>query len=139
MNKTSVMIEFVIVGDSFDIATVTNKLNITPTKSHNKNEAIKKRLQKKLSPSGCEKTCWTFSTGYEDSLNVDRQLPKIVDLFKPKIPILKTIAKTYDLEFAVNVVIEVRNNDIPSIIFNHAFIDFIHKIGAEVDIDLYIL
>ena len=139
MDKTRVMIEFAVVGDDFDITAVTEKLQVTPSKYGKKEDAIKKRQQKNLSPTGYEQTSWVFKTDYEESINADRQLTKLVDLFKPKIPILKTIANIYNVEFAVNIVIEIYNNDIPSIYFNSTFIEFIHEIGAEVDIDLYIL
>ncbi len=71
MDKTNVMVEFNIIGDTFNPDIVTQKLIINPTEIWIKGEQIKdKDLYRKH-------TLWSKATKYEESLDINDQLKTI--------------------------------------------------------------
>lgn len=60
-----------------------------------------------------------------------------IALILDKTLLLLDLKKDYDLFIKLSIVIEVYNNQSPSIYFDTPLISFIHSIGAEIDIDLY--
>ena len=127
------MAELTITGDVFNSAEITDILLINPTKYWGKGDV------KPHSAGYREYTLWKFDTDYIESLNIETQTTVILNLFKPKIQILKSLAESKKLEYGCSIVIKIRNNQVPSMTFNQDFINFIYEIGAVVDIDLYIL
>ncbi|HEX9976257.1 MAG TPA: DUF4279 domain-containing protein [Dehalococcoidales bacterium] len=81
---------------------------------------------------------WEISTGYEESNDINIQLTRIFDLLKNKVSVLNELRDAYNLQFRIDVVVIVENGEKPAMYFDHWFIDFVHEIEAEVDIDLYI-
>ncbi|MGP1908767.1 DUF4279 domain-containing protein [Metabacillus sp. JX24] len=67
MKKTSIRIEFYIIGDYFPLEDVTNTLGIFPTESYNKGEKIRENLFRK-------ETVWSINTPDTHSLDVNKQV-----------------------------------------------------------------
>lgn len=134
MNKTNVMVEFTIVGDEFDPHLITEKLKIKPTQYWIKGEQVRGRNEKIKR----KETSWIISTGYEESLDINEQLEKIVELIKDKKTILKKLEMESNLEYIFGIVVNVENNEKPAMYFNRKFIEFANNINAEFYIDLYV-
>lgn len=132
MDRTNVMVEFIIIGEEFDPNFVTEKLNIEPDEFWVKGDAIKGRNIKR------KDTTWSINTGYEESLDISEQLEKIINLINGKKNILKELKIEYNLEYVFGIVVNVEDNQKPSMYFNNMFIEFVNDIKAEFYIDLYI-
>lgn len=132
MDKTNVMVEFIMSGDKLDSNGVTKKLKIKPSKSWKKGEDIEGRKIKRID------SCWIINTNYEETYDINEQLFKIVRLLKDKKNILKELKNVYELEYFFEIVINVENNETPAIHFNKEFIEFANDIKSEFEIDMYI-
>lgn len=132
MDKTNVMVEFIMSGDKLDSNGVTEKLKIKPSKSWKKGEDIEGRKIKRID------SCWIINTNYEETYDINEQLFKIVRLLKDKKNILKELKNVYELEYFFEIVINVENNETPAIHFNKEFIEFANDIKSEFEIDMYI-
>lgn len=77
MDRTTVMAYFQITGDYFPIIEITEKLSIKPTSSYTKGDTTKNNIIKKI-------TFWSISTGYEESLDINDQLQKIISKLSSK-------------------------------------------------------
>lgn len=133
MDKTNVMVEFVIIGDRFDPCMITEKLKIKPDQYWVKGDSIQGRDARVKRKD----TSWIISTGYEESLDINEQLERIVELIKDKSIILKELERGFNLEYIFGIVVNIENNEKPAMYFNRDFIGFANEINAEFYIDLY--
>jgi hypothetical protein len=85
-----------------------------------------------------EHRTFIISTGYEQSLDINEQLEKVIIRISPKTNVLKEIKAMYSLDFLFAIVVNVENNEKPSMYFNSKFIEFANDIKSEFYIDLYI-
>lgn len=132
MDKTNVKVEFIITGEEFNVTEISDLLKLIPSKSWDKGDDIPGKSIKRV------ETIWMIETEYEESLDINEQLSKILDSILDKKLILKEIKTKYSLEYVFAIVINVENNEKPSMYFNHDFIEFASEIKAEFYVDLYI-
>lgn len=132
MNNTNVKVEFRILGDDFEPDTITNKLVINPNEYWKIGDTIKnKNFKRKYS-------CWSISTGYEESLDINEQLKKILLKISDKKDVLKEIRELLTLEYRLDIIINIEGNEKPAIYLDSETIEFANDIKAEFDFDLYI-
>lgn len=131
MDYTKVMAEFNILGDSFPVEDITLKLSIIPTESYNKGDLSKYNNIKK-------ETCWCISTGYEESMDINDQLSKIIGEIRDKKDILIQLKNQYNLEFQLMIVLNIIDNDKPAIYLDKDIIHFVSDIDASIQFDYYI-
>lgn len=132
MDKTSIMVEFIITGDQFPPNVITEMLSIEPTGCYMKGEKVKNKGRER------KETCWYISTGYEDSLDINNQLKKIMNLIGNQKQMLLELKNKYDLDYMFSIVIRVEQNQTPAINLKSETIEFASDINAEFDLDLYI-
>lgn len=131
MEKTKVMVYFNIKGDDFPLETVTELLGITPTKTMKKGE-----LRTPEHPP-YRFTSWSYGTDYEETLDVDNQLLPVLKAFKGKVDVINDIQSTYDTQCSIVIVPEIYDGRSPGFVFKKDTIEFIYRINASIDIDLY--
>ena len=132
MDITNVMVEFIVIGDGLIPSEITERLKLKPNKYWQKGDEIQgKKIRRKDS-------CWILNTDYEESQNINDQLFKIVKILSSKREILKELNANNYFEYIFSIVVNIENNNKPEMYFNKDFIKFIHDIGAEFYIDLYI-
>ena len=132
MDKTNVKVKFDIIGEKFLPDDITEKLSLKPSEHWMKGDKIKnKNIERK-------ETCWTLSTEYEESYDINDQLKKIVDLLKPKKEVLVNLKNAFSLDYIFNIVINVENNEKPAIYLDSETVEFAGEIKAEFGFDLYI-
>ena len=131
MAKTKVMVYFNIKGDDFPLETVTELLGITPTNTMKKGE-----LGSPEHPP-YRFTSWSYGTDYEETLDIDNQLLPVLEALKDKIDIINYIQSTYDAHCSIVIVPEIYDGRTPGIAFEKDTIEFIYRINASIDIDLY--
>lgn len=131
MEKTNVMVEFIITGAELNLDKVTNVIGISPTESWLKGDPIPNK--KLFRPD----SCWILSTGYEESLDINDQLYKMMSRIIIKIDILNDLKQEDSLEFIFAIVINVEEDTKPAMHFEKQFIEFAYHLKAEFYIDLY--
>ncbi|MDC9591400.1 DUF4279 domain-containing protein [Xenorhabdus sp. XENO-10] len=130
--KTTVKVYFLVVGDNIHPEDITRKLSLQPDESWAKGDLIPGRDKCR------EYNYWSIGTDYEESLNISDQFNKVLLLLKDKEDILIEMSRNGELECQFNVVIAIENNIKPGIHLDNTLLEKIHKLNAEVDIDLYI-
>lgn len=132
MEKTNIRVIFDIFADVFDTDIVTNQLKVSPTIVRKKGEPIRNTGRKILD------TSWSYSTNVVESLFLDEEIEKIVNLFSPKMDMLCELKKKYGLEFRIDVVAVIEDDRPPSMLINAEAVQFAAKLGASIDIDTYV-
>lgn len=131
---TNIKTEFVITGENFDLDRITQELEIQPTEQWIKGEQIPNRNKKIVRVD----TCWSYSLGEEVSLDMNNQLIKLLELLSPKKNKLLELKKMFNIEFLILVIINVENDNKPTISIKTPAVEFLHYINAELDVALYI-
>ncbi|MDQ0170096.1 DUF4279 domain-containing protein [Paenibacillus tundrae] len=130
MNKTQVKAYYSLFGDHFDPDEVTSKLAITPTSITRKGDTINAKHSH-------PETSWTLSTEYEESLDVNKQLNKVMNSLKDKVDEINTTQAQNQLKSKFYIVIVMEEGYTPALYFDSNFIKFADSIHAEIDVDLY--
>jgi hypothetical protein len=121
MDKTNVMVEFIITGDNLKPEIVTETIGISPSGEHRKGDNIIGR-----------------SSGCEESLDINDQLKKVINLLISKKNDLLLLKKTYGLYYKFGIVIRIEQNETPAVYLETDVIEFANNIKAEFDFDLYV-
>lgn len=132
LKKTNIMCEFRIVGDDFDPQMITEKLQIHPTQSWRKGEKTGHRDSERTFSD------WGWSTGYEESYDVDDQIKKVLDIFCCKKSELIDLNKDAQLEYKIELAINIMSNEEPAIYLEKEIISFCNELDISLDFDLYI-
>jgi hypothetical protein len=77
---------------------------------------------------------WMYKITKNDVIYVEEMIDALVNIFENKIENFKQLPLECTFEIAI---ICFFKRGMPSITFNKRAIDFIHKIGAEIDFDMY--
>lgn len=132
MKKTNVRVDFRIMGDEFDINLITESLDILPSDSWKIGDEIRKTGKKRAY------TAWIYSTGYEETLDINTQIKKIESLFLTRTDTLCDLKKQYNLDFSIDIVIVIEDKEPPAIYLDHSIINFAAGINARFDFDTYV-
>lgn len=129
------MVEFRIIGDDFNPEIFTSALSIKPTNSWKKGDEYINQSNllsiKKFSN-------WEISSGKENSLDMGKQIYKVLDKLIGKEEILVNLKEQYDIDYTIDVVIEVENAQTPAVYLETKAIKFANDIGATFDFDVYV-
>jgi len=132
MKTTRVRTELVIEGERIEPEIVTKKLEMTPDIIHKKGEMLKNNRMRKNGS-------WGIIQEFEESYDISIQLNKLIELVKGKEDKIREIKEYYDGIIIVSVVIEVENSEVPGIVIENRISALMAKLGAEIDIDIYLL
>jgi hypothetical protein len=130
MEKTKIKVSFGIDGTDFKNENITELMGIQPTVRWNQGDIVGSRTRKL--------TYWEVSIDYTETLVLDNQLKLLYESIKDKITILKDLKNKFNCNFFIVIVLKIENKENPSMHLHKWFVDFLHEIGAEVDIDMYI-
>jgi len=132
MDKTSVMVRFSIHGENFDPCVISEELGLSPTETHLKGEPTKNGR------NTWKDTSWSINTGYEESLDINVQLEKIMSLLEFKTEKLVELKDKLCVSMLFMIVVKIENNETPAMYFKKPFIHFLSRIDAEVGFDVYV-
>ena len=131
IKNTNVRVELCITGDYFNTNSISEALEILPTKSWNRGDIINELKRR-------EYTAWIYSTEATETLDINTQLKKIETLFFPKLQILKRLKEQYQLDFSIEIIFVIENKEAPAIYLNPSIIQFAANLEAIFDIDTYV-
>ena len=144
MTSTNTQIEFILVifKDYFSLGELTDLLGINPTKSWIKGDLILPHnglFVKDNMVRFRQETVWQFSTGFIKTLDFDDVYYQFEKVFKNKFFVLKKYIQKNKLKTVIEIVVEIVDEAAPSIHFNKKLIKICKELGAEVDIDMYLI
>lgn len=140
--STQIKLILRVFGDIFDPESLSKAIKIAPTKSWNKGDEI--HLQKGLYTKNGKillkrESVWQYSTGFVETLNSEDVSNQFEEIFKDKILELKKYIDSNKLDVVFDVVVEIVDDQVPGIHFNKSFLNITNQLGAEIDIDMYLL
>ncbi|WP_314065389.1 DUF4279 domain-containing protein [uncultured Vagococcus sp.] len=124
-----IRIDFCFQSDKLNFDFITHQLGINPTRTRRREECP-------IPEFGA--TYWRLSTEKEETLVLDNQFKKILQLLIGKEHIINEIAQKYDAQTAFNVVIEAPSMGGPEVVLYPDVVSFASSINAEIGFDLYI-
>ncbi len=130
--RTNIRVDFRIMGDNFNLQDITSFLKIEPTQFWHIGDNIRNTGKKR------KYTCWQYSTGYKETLDINTQLRKIEKIFIEKTNLLIRLKEDYALDYSIDIVIKIENREVPAIYLESPIIQFASNIGARFDIDTYV-
>lgn len=131
---TQIKLIFSVFGDLLDHRSFSKLSGIEPTAFWDKGDVVPNR--KKILR---QETCWEYSTGYIGTLDVQILCVNFFQKFKPNAEEIISYIGQNDLETKFDIVVEIKNNQIPSLSFNVEFLELVAKLNGSLDIDLYVL
>ena len=131
MKETMVSVSLTLIGDDFDLAYVSNTLNILPTYTRNKDEVLGNgRL--------FGHTEWGIGTDYEPSHDIGIQIQRILDTILDKEDTLQTICTECNAQWHILVVIYIVKGKTPIMILPKKLISIAAAIEAQIGFDTYV-
>nr|WP_299170376.1 DUF4279 domain-containing protein [uncultured Allomuricauda sp.] len=124
-----------IFGDSFNPEEFSELIGIEPTDLWNKGEELSRRE----SSIKRKESAWEYSTGFVQTLFFNEMSKIIMEKFGEHTLKIKNYAEEEGLEMKMDVVVEIVDNQAPSLNISKDLISFSNIIGAEIDFDIYIL
>lgn len=141
MDKTNVKAYFSVTADEFPIDDFTQVLEIQPTRTYKKDDAVVRPYNPNVISTGIHyrlHTSWELGTDYQESYDINQQLYFVLDQIEDKAETLNQLKKKFDLTYMFVIVIQVENKEHPAMYLESRFLSFASSISAEVDFDLYI-
>ena len=140
MEKTNAKIYFSLYGDDFPIETVSNLLRLAPTHSHIKGDEIERKSNPHVTYTKThyrKDTTWEIGTEYEETLDLEEQITKVIKQLERKEELINEICKKFILKCHFMIVIKIYEGYPPAITINNEFIRLANQIGAEIHFDIY--
>ena len=92
---------------------------------------------RKYGPGTYPFSSWTACRKDEPALDAGEQCLAITRQLRDKIPALQKIARKYNAAIGIMIVPEVWDGEAPAMNFDREVIEFCHRIGASIQIDMY--
>lgn len=132
MDKTKVKVDFRISGADFEADSITKALCLRPTGVKKNGERIGNTNKR------YDHTTWIYSTGEVETLYAENVFEEILKLLLPKQKELIELKEKMNVDYRVDVIIIIEDNQPPSMSFEKEYIDFLSTIGGNIDVDIYI-
>lgn len=134
MKTNKCYVYFAIDGDDFHPDDITKILNINPTNIRVKGSRIPGKVPAYNS--------WQLSTEtvQHEIIDVEAMALSVINKLLPKIDLINQIKQKYNASTRLEVVLWVTTDDnqsTPAVGFNVRIMDFLVKVGAFIDVDMY--
>lgn len=132
---TQIKLIFAIFGDLLNIETLNNTIKIAPSEFWNKGDLIPNRKIEMFR----NETCWNYSIGFIPTLSFEEISINFMDIIRPELDLLSKYICENNLESRLDIVIEIVNEEKPSLSINKNLMDMMLKLNGEIELDLYVL
>lgn len=132
-DKTRIKLELALFGGLLNPLVFSDLIGINPTEYWNEGEEVpgnRFNLKRK-------ETVWHYTIDYIETVDIEGITSEFSKVFSDKVDLIKNYLNKYRVEAKVYFVIEIWNEESPSVYFNKRFLNLINEINAEIDIDLY--
>ena len=130
--KTHYYVEFILFNEKteFHDDSITNALNVVPSKVHHKGDPIN-RYRSYVD------NIWMYSTPEEEGYNLNTHFSKMLDLFGKQVNVIRHLELTFNLIAKISVVLVIEDGEAPANTLPCEFMKFASEIGAVVEFDIY--
>ena len=132
---TQIKLIFAFFGDTLNLDVLSEIMQFSPTSSWQKGDLIPNRKNGLVR----KETCWEYSTGFIQTLNFEDVSSQFIELIKPNIHLLEKYVNENKLQSRIDIVIEIVNDQKPSLFIEKNLMELVTKMNGEIDIDLYYL
>ena len=122
---TSIRVDFSIEGENFDERGILEDLKVSPLDC-----LIKKYRNRKM---------MIFPVESLECMDIDEPIGRMLDILYPKLDTLEKIKRDYRVEYVVSVVIKIKEGFTPGMSLEGEIIEFIYRLNAHIDFDIYIM
>jgi hypothetical protein len=139
---TQIKIILSVFGDVFNPEKFSEYTTIAPTNFWIKGDEIPLRkglIRRKGAKPVRKESAWEYSTGFREGLYFDEISKVILEKFAEHALQIRNYIQKERLNIKMDVVIEIVDNQIPSISVSTSLISFLNEIGSELDFDIYVL
>lgn len=140
---TQVKIILSIFGDIFNPQKFSKFIDITPTDMWNKGDEIppRKGLERKDGTKHVRKeSVWEYSTDFIQTLSFEEVSKIILEKFdEQRVAKIRSYIEKEKGEIKLDVVVEIVDNQSPSLSLSKDLITLLNSTGAEIDFDIYVL
>lgn len=141
--KTKLEIELSVFEDFFDPKDFSNHIGMQPTSFWYKGDLIPPTKGLKSMPNAPVKTrkesCWYYSTGYVETRFFEELSEPFVENFKSKIEKIKEYKSNKKVDIKIYIIAEININNDPVFSFSKNFLNLIHELDIDIDMDIYYL
>ena len=131
----NIMVEFIIWAEDFPTEYVSKKIGIPHSEIIQKGDILYTGQNKDI-PKLQTSSSITYSTGYINTINVEKPLKYMKHILYPSKDKIVELIKLYSLTSKFCIVINLTEN--PIISLSKEFIKFASELNAEIEIDSYI-
>lgn len=128
-----IKVHLYLSADSFDLAEVTRRLDVTPTCTREKSEWPQVSIDMEIAH-----VSWNYTTTEIQSLSVENSFSELIEVFNPKIAVIKELIQEFRLETTLVVVINGESVNLPEMQLSEEIIAFAASINASIGFDMYL-
>lgn len=139
---TQIKVILSVFGDIFNPKRFSEYIGVSPTDFWVKGDEIPQRkglVRRENSKPLRKESSWEYSTGFIQTLHFDSVSKIILEKFDEHTLRISNYIQEQGLEIKMDVVVEIVDNQSPSLSLSKSFISFLHKVGSEIDFDIYVL
>ena len=134
MKKPEMYIEMSLIFDNdYNVYKISEFLGIEPTDAKCKNETRINPISKDHNPG-----YWTLQSNIFFDFDIKQVVEDIVNKINDKIDSIVEICKNNQGEVKFDLVAYFYPNETPAIYFEKEFLELVHKLNAEIDMDFYV-
>lgn len=132
--------EFFLVGDPWESPEeLTDILQITPTTVRHRGEKVMRTEGMELHSFTAKNTYWEFESEDVLGLDLDELTRQILDLFAPKVQLIKEYLSQHpQLRARLCIITYSTQQSFPGLYLSPELISFLGEINADIDFDTYI-
>lgn len=134
-NQTQVKLVFSIYGDVFSPDKFTEFIELYPTACWNKGDLIKNNKKNKRR----EESAWEYSINNINTIYFEEISNEYVKLFIDKVDKILLYQTNHKITIKFDIILEIIKEEGVVMYFNKKFLGIVNKLGAEIDIDTYVL
>ena len=124
---------YTLTGMEFDPDVITRKLQIAPTKTWRLGDPIQETILRHKHDG------WSISSDLSDTDDLEDHMRALLKLIYPRRKQLEQLRRQYKLEAEFACAIYTYDGSRPAIHFDSEIVRQVAELGAEIDIDLFIL
>lgn len=132
---TQIKLILSIFGELINLTLLNDIVKVAPTSFWEKGDLIPNRKNGLVR----QETCWEYTKGFIQTLDFEDISAQFIELIKPNIHLIENYIKENNLQTKIYIVVEIVNDEKPSLFIGKNLMELIVRLNGEIDIDLYYL
>ncbi|MDD4096863.1 MAG: DUF4279 domain-containing protein [Oscillospiraceae bacterium] len=128
-----IKVHLYLSANSFDLAEVTRRLGVNPTRARENTEWPQVSID-----MGIAHASWTYTTIEKQCLSIENPFKELIEVFFPKIAVIKELIQEFRLETTLVVVINGESVTLPEMHLSEEIIAFAASINSSIGFDMYL-